>query len=76
MNPRSLEAPQRRGSSEQGPITGCLPACEAAEKHLGREEREEECHSKDTPVFSTLRAGLTCFSSWDCKESDMTERMN
>ena len=59
VNPRSLEAPQRWGSSEQGPITGCLPACEAGEEASRRSRKRGGSVTQRALLFSTRRAGLT-----------------
>ena len=31
---------------------------------------------KQAPVVGDGQEGLTCCSSWSCKESDMTEQLN
>ena len=52
VNPRSLEAPQRWGSSEQGPITGCLPACEAGEEASRRSRKRGGSVTQKALMFS------------------------
>ena len=64
---RKIEGRKRRGQQRMRQIDGITDSME---------KKKKKKQSEQAPGVSDGQGSLACCSSWGCKESDMTERLN